>query len=66
MLKIVPLFDLSIASGQKPVTAVSASDRLMKELKEVFQSDMVRVQRAFTVELVGDNLFDWVIKINKV
>ena len=51
---------------QKTVTAVSASDRLMKELKEVFQSDVVRVQRAFTAELMGDNLFDWVIKINKV
>lgn len=48
------------------MTAVSASDRLMKELKEVFQSDVVRVQRAFAAELVGDNLFDWVIKIQKV
>ena len=53
-------------NGQKTFTAVSASDRLMKELKEVFQSDVVRVQRAFTAELMGDNLFDWVIKINKL
>ena len=38
----------------------------MKELKELFQSHLVRVQRAFTAELMGENLFDWVIKINKV
>lgn len=39
-----------------------ATDRLMKELKEVYKSDSFK-RGIFTVELVNDSLYEWNVKI---
>lgn len=42
--------------------SVQATDRLMKELKEVFRSDSYR-RGVFAVELVNDSLYEWNVKL---
>ncbi|OQV24334.1 Ubiquitin-conjugating enzyme E2 Q2 [Hypsibius exemplaris] len=48
-----------------PHGTVQASDRLMKELKHIYKSDNYKNQ-LFSVELVNDSLYDWMVKIYKV
>lgn len=45
--------------------SVQATDRLMKELREVFQSDSVK-KGVFAVELINDNLYEWNVRLMKV
>ncbi|XP_035662684.1 ubiquitin-conjugating enzyme E2 Q2-like isoform X2 [Branchiostoma floridae] len=45
--------------------SVQATDRLMKELKNVFRSDSLK-RGIYSVELVNDNLYDWNIKLQGV
>jgi len=45
--------------------SVTASDRLMKELREIYRSDNYK-NDVFTVELEKDNLYEWHVKLFKV
>lgn len=45
--------------------SVQATDRLMKELKDVYRSDSVK-RGVFTVEVVNDCLYEWNVKLLKV
>lgn len=45
--------------------SVQATDRLMKELREVFQSESVK-KGVFAVELINDNLYEWNVRLMKV
>ena len=42
--------------------SVQATDRLMKELKEVYRSESFK-RGVFTVELVNDSLYEWNVKL---
>lgn len=48
-----------------PHGSVQATDRLMKELREVYKSDSYK-NGIFTVELVDDSLYEWHVKLNIV
>ncbi|XP_054718933.1 ubiquitin-conjugating enzyme E2 Q1-like isoform X2 [Uloborus diversus] len=45
--------------------SVQATDRLMKELREVYRSESFK-KGVFTVELVNDSLYEWNVKLLKV
>ncbi|KAG9511344.1 Ubiquitin-conjugating enzyme E2 Q2 [Fragariocoptes setiger] len=45
-----------------PYGSVQATDRLMKELREVYKSDSYK-SGIFTVDLVDDSLYEWHIKL---
>ncbi|EDV26819.1 uncharacterized protein TRIADDRAFT_21996 [Trichoplax adhaerens] len=45
--------------------SVTASDRLMKELKDVYQSAAYK-NGTYTLELVNDSLYEWNVKILRV
>lgn len=45
--------------------SVQATDRLMKELRDVYRSSSFK-QGTYSVCLNNDSLYDWAIKINKV
>jgi len=45
--------------------SVQATDRLMKELKEVYRSDSFK-RGVYTVELINDSLYEWNVKMLKV
>ncbi|CAL8089411.1 unnamed protein product [Calicophoron daubneyi] len=45
--------------------SIQSSDRLMKELREIYRSDSYK-RGIFTVELQNDNLYDWKVKLYKV
>ncbi|KAG8184865.1 hypothetical protein JTE90_016206 [Oedothorax gibbosus] len=45
--------------------SVQATDRLMKELREVYRSESFK-KEVFTVELVNDSLYEWNVKLLKV
>lgn len=48
-----------------PYGSVQATDRLMKELREVYKSDSYK-SGVFTVELVDDSLYEWHVKLSIV
>lgn len=48
-----------------PYGSVQATDRLMKELREVYKSDSYK-RGVFTVELVDDSLYEWYVKLSIV
>lgn len=48
-----------------PCGSVQATDRLMKELREVYKSDSYK-KGVFTVELVDDSLYEWYVKLSIV
>lgn len=45
--------------------SVQATDRLMKELKDIYKSDSFK-NAVYEIELVNDNLYDWNVKLKKV
>ncbi|EDL10561.1 RIKEN cDNA E330021D16 [Mus musculus] len=45
--------------------SVCASDRLMKELREIYRSQSYK-SGTFSVELINDSLYDWHVKLRKV
>ncbi|ODM86862.1 Ubiquitin-conjugating enzyme E2 Q2 [Orchesella cincta] len=45
--------------------SIQASERLMKELRDVFRSDTFK-NEVYTVDLVDDNLYQWKIKLKGV
>ncbi|KAL4228155.1 ubiquitin-conjugating enzyme [Mactra antiquata] len=45
--------------------SVQATDRLMKELREVYRSDSFK-NGVFSIELVNDSLYEWHIRLKKV
>lgn len=48
-----------------PLGTIQATDRLMKELREVYKSDSYK-SGVFTVELVDDCLYEWYVKLSIV
>jgi len=48
-----------------PSGSVAASDRLMKELREIYRSDNYK-KGVFSVELEKDNLYEWHVRLKKV
>lgn len=48
-----------------PYGSVQASDRLMKELREVYKSESYK-KGVFTVDLVDDSLYEWYVKLSIV
>lgn len=48
-----------------PHGSVQATDRLMKELREVYKSDSFK-SGVFTIELVDDSLYEWHVKLSIV
>lgn len=48
-----------------PTGSVTASDRLMKELKEIYRSENYK-NGIFTIELEKDNLYEWNVKLKQV
>lgn len=45
--------------------SVQATDRLMKELREVYRSESFK-RGVFTVELINDSLYEWNVKLHVV
>ncbi|GMT00191.1 hypothetical protein PENTCL1PPCAC_22367 [Pristionchus entomophagus] len=45
--------------------SVTATDRLMKELKEVYRSEHFK-DKTFSIELEKDSLYEWWVKLHKV
>lgn len=45
--------------------SVQATDRLMKELREIYRSDSFK-NGVYTVELVNDSLYEWHIRLKRV
>ncbi|KAI6203017.1 UBC core domain-containing protein [Aphelenchoides besseyi] len=45
--------------------SVTASDRLMKELREIYRSENYK-NGTFTIELHQDNLYEWTVRLLKV
>ncbi|OWF47539.1 ubiquitin-conjugating enzyme E2 Q2-like [Mizuhopecten yessoensis] len=45
--------------------SVQATDRLMKELRDIYRSDSFK-KGIYTVDLVNDSLYEWSIKLKKV
>ncbi|KAK0427768.1 hypothetical protein QR680_010418 [Steinernema hermaphroditum] len=45
--------------------SVTSNDRLMKELREIYRSENLK-NGVYTVDLVDDNLYDWVVRLYKV
>lgn len=45
--------------------SVQATDRLMKELREVYRSDSFK-RGVFSVELINDSLYEWNVKLLRV
>lgn len=45
--------------------SVLATDRLMKELRDIYRSDSYK-KGIYSVELVNDSLYDWNVKLKKV
>ncbi|XP_029436150.1 ubiquitin-conjugating enzyme E2 Q1 isoform X3 [Rhinatrema bivittatum] len=45
--------------------SVQATDRLMKELRDIYRSDSFKLGN-YAVELVNDSLYDWNVKLLKV
>lgn len=45
--------------------SVAASDRLMKEIRDIFKSENYKTG-AFTIELEKDNLYEWWVKMKRV
>jgi len=45
--------------------SVQATDRLMKELKDIYKSDSFK-NDVYELDLVNDNLYDWNVKLKKV
>ncbi|XP_040585731.1 ubiquitin-conjugating enzyme E2 Q2 isoform X2 [Mesocricetus auratus] len=45
--------------------SVQASDRLMKELRDVYRSQSYKAG-IYSVELINDSLYDWHVKLHKV
>ncbi|XP_071487339.1 ubiquitin-conjugating enzyme E2 Q1-like [Diadema setosum] len=43
--------------------SVGATDRLMKELRDIYRSDSFKKKKMYAVELVNDSLYDWNVKI---
>lgn len=48
-----------------PFGSVQATDRLMKELREVYKSDSYK-SGVFTVELIDDSLYEWYVRLSIV
>nr|KAF6399500.1 ubiquitin conjugating enzyme E2 Q2 [Molossus molossus] len=47
--------------------SVQASDRLMKELRDIYRSQSYKAGKGFySVELINDSLYDWHVKLQKV
>ncbi|KAK3799503.1 hypothetical protein RRG08_052688 [Elysia crispata] len=45
--------------------SVQATDRLMKELRDIYKSDSFK-NEIYTVELVNDSLYEWNVRLKKV
>uniref|UniRef100_A0A095C1Z4 Ubiquitin-conjugating enzyme E2 Q2 n=1 Tax=Schistosoma haematobium TaxID=6185 RepID=A0A095C1Z4_SCHHA len=60
LLLLLSLFLQGITKG-----SIQSSDRLMKELREIYRSDSYK-QGIFTVELQNDSLYNWKVKLYKV
>lgn len=43
--------------------SVGATDRLMKELRDIYRSDSFKKKKMYSVDLVNDSLYDWNVKI---
>ncbi|XP_050086355.1 ubiquitin-conjugating enzyme E2Q-like protein 1 [Anopheles aquasalis] len=50
----------------KPLDTSLRSRRLMKELKEIEQSQHSRTEPCFTVELINDNLYEWHARLYRI
>ncbi|KAJ0002026.1 hypothetical protein NQD34_001822 [Periophthalmus magnuspinnatus] len=46
--------------------SVQASDRLMKELREIYRSQSYKTGSIYSVELVNDSLYEWHVKLRTV
>ncbi|CAL1528210.1 unnamed protein product [Lymnaea stagnalis] len=47
------------------VGSVQATDRLMKELRDIYKSDSFK-KETYTIELVNDCLYEWNVRLKKV
>ncbi|BFY98685.1 hypothetical protein BsWGS_01725 [Bradybaena similaris] len=47
------------------VGSVQATDRLMKELRDIYRSDSFK-KEIYTIELVNDSLYEWNVRLKKV
>lgn len=53
------------SQGMLTTGSVQATDRLLKELREIYRSDNFK-QGTYDIELVNESLYDWNIKLLKV
>uniref|UniRef100_A0A6G1SDP0 Ubiquitin-conjugating enzyme E2 Q2 n=1 Tax=Aceria tosichella TaxID=561515 RepID=A0A6G1SDP0_9ACAR len=65
LLSLILTPQVTQAQPAKRSASALASKRLMKEFKDVQESDSVR-NGVFTAELVDDNIFEWHVKLYKV
>ncbi|RXM99035.1 Ubiquitin-conjugating enzyme E2 Q2 [Acipenser ruthenus] len=62
----VEMLDQPLPAGQGAVSgSVQASDRLMKELREIYRSQSYKTG-IYSVELVNDSLYEWHVKLRTV
>ncbi|BFZ01638.1 hypothetical protein BsWGS_04678 [Bradybaena similaris] len=55
----------SYLKGSAPAGSVQASDRLMKEMRDIYKSESFK-NGFYTFELVNDSLYEWNVKLMKV
>lgn len=51
------------SSSSSSNSSVQATDRLMKELREIFRSDSYK-KGDYTIELIDESLYEWNVKVN--
>jgi ubiquitin-conjugating enzyme E2 Q len=54
----------SSSSSSLSTSSVQATDRLMKELREIFRSQSYK-KGDYTIELVDESLYEWNVKVKK-
>ncbi|CAF3761830.1 unnamed protein product [Rotaria sordida] len=55
----------SLSSSSTPTSSVQATDRLMKELRDIFRSQSYK-NGDYTIELVDESLYEWNVKLYHV
>ncbi len=54
----------SSSSSSLSTSSVQATDRLMKELRDIFRSQSYK-NGDYTIELVDESLYEWNVKVKK-
>lgn len=64
-MHIVPSCKLNLQQGSVSGSSVQATDRLMKELRDIYRSDTFK-KNMYSIELVSDSIYEWNIRLMSV